>query len=207
MNKKIKRNLIFFWFALASNSNAIAFDNSEGGLFIEPMVTYERGKALVNLPTPFNSSRSTVNGLGVGLRLGLHVYESVFIGIDGRYLRPTYKNADTRIDRYAHAHNYGPIIGFQMPTHYGVRVWGSYIMGGEMDVQQDNGIDFTFKRGRGYRVGGGVKLTLVSLNLEYQDIKYDKTQLNDAGIFTGATHSIDQTNKSIIASVSFPFAL
>lgn len=46
------------------------------------MLTYERGETDVVLPSPFNSSDSTANGLGLGARLGVQVYESGFIALD-----------------------------------------------------------------------------------------------------------------------------
>lgn len=204
MKKTFPKNLLTIGLTLSLCAPVFA---NEAGLFVEPMLTYERGKADLDLPTPFNSSDSTVNGFGLGLRLGLHVYESVFVGIDGRYSRPKYKNDDTRVDRLANSYNFGPIVGIQMPTPIAARVWGSYIMGGEMDVAQDGDVDYKFKKGEGYRIGGGIKLAAVSLNLEYQDIKYDETELSDASIFSGTTSNAQQTNQSVIFSVSFPISI
>jgi hypothetical protein len=50
---------------------------------------------------------------------------------------------------------------------------------------------------------------VVSLNLEYQDIKYDKATLEEFGPFSSGTSfgSVNLTDKSWIASVSFPIAL
>lgn len=204
MKNHIKRNIVTLGLSFTACLPALAND---AGLFVEPMLTYERGKAKLQLPAPFNSSRSTVNGFGLGARLGLHVYESMFLGLDARYSRPTYKNEDTGVDRTADSYNIGPMIGVQMPTPFGVRVWAGYIMAGEMDVKRDDEVDFTFEKANGYRVGGGVKLTLVSLNLEYQDIKYDRAQLSNASIFSGTTSDVDQTNKSMVFSVSFPISI
>lgn len=184
-----------------------ALASNQGGLFIEPMLTYEKGEADVDLPDPFGSSHSTIDGFGVGGRLGFHVLESVFIGLDGRYSKPNYKNSDTDINSEASAYNYGPVVGIQMPTPLGIRVWAGYIAGGEMDVNKDEGVDFKFKDANGYRIGGGIKLAMVSLNLEYQQITYNETELSDAGIFSGSTSNVDQTNNSYIFSVSCPISL
>lgn len=193
--------------ALALLVSAPVLAENKGGLFIEPMLTYEQGESDVDLPAPFGSSHSTIDGFGVGGRLGFHVHEAIFIGLDGRYSKPNYKNNDTNIDSEASAYNYGPVVGFQMPTTLGIRVWASYIAGGEMDVDKDQGVDFKFKDGSGYRVGAGIKLALVSLNLEYQKVTYSETELNNAGIFTGSTSNVDQTNNSLIFSVSCPISL
>lgn len=193
--------------ALALLVSAPALANNQGGLFIEPMLTYENGEAEVDLPSPFGSSDSSVDGFGIGARLGFHFLESVFIGLDGRYSRPNYKNDDTDINSEASAYNYGPVVGIQMPTPLGIRVWAGYIAGAQMDVEEDEGVDIKFKDGSGYRVGGGIKLALVSLNLEYQQISYNETELSDAGIFSGSSSNVDQTNKSFIFSVSCPISL
>ena len=82
MKIKYKKILTIFGLTLATNMPAYA---QQGGLFVEPMVTYEKGKATVELPSPFGRSRSTVEGFGIGTRLGFHVLELVFIRSDGRY--------------------------------------------------------------------------------------------------------------------------
>lgn len=191
--------------ALLSSSAQAAL--KKGGLFIEPMVTYEKGNARVDFPSPFGSSTSTVDGFGLGARLGVHIFESVFIGADGRYSMPTYKNHDTGIDAKTTAYNYGPVIGVQMPTTLGIRVWTGYIMGGDMDLDKSKGVDLKFKDSYGYRVGGGIKLAMVSLNLEFQKIRYEKTELQNGGLFSGTTDKIKQTNDAFILSVSFPISL
>lgn len=197
----------FMLLGLATLVSLPAMANNQGGLFIEPMLTYEKGEADVDLPSPFGSSHSTIDGFGLGARLGFHVLESVFIGLDGRYSKPDYKNSDTDINSEASAFNYGPVVGIQMPTPLGIRVWAGYIAGGQMDVDKDQGVDFKFKDASGYRVGGGIKLAMVSLNLEYQQITYNETELSDAGIFSGSTSNVDQINNSYIFSVSCPISL
>lgn len=197
----------FMIIGLSLSLNVHAQSKEEGGLFVEPMVTYELGKADINLPSPFGSSESSVDGFGLGIRLGLHMFESVFIGLDGRYSKPNYENSDTGVDSRADSYNYGPMIGFQMPTAFGLRVWAAYIADGEIDVERDGEVDFKFEDGEGYRIGAGIKLTLVSLNLEYQDIEYVQTQLSGAGVFDGTTNNVAHTNESVVFSVSFPFSL
>lgn len=201
----MKQKLCTLGLALLVSLPVIAAN--QGGLFIEPMLTYENGDAEVDLPSPFNSSDSSVDGFGIGGRLGFHFLESVFVGIDGRYSKPTYKNDDTNISTDATAYNYGPVVGIQLPTPLGIRVWAGYIAGGQMDLEEDQGVDLKFKDGSGYRIGGGIKLALVSLNLEYQQMNYKETELEDAGIFTGTTNDVDQKNSSYVFSVSFPFSL
>ncbi len=191
--------------ALTSFS-ALAAD-SKGGVFIEPMLTYESGTSEVSFPSPAGNSESDFDAIGIGARLGFHVHEAIFLGIDGRYSKVEFENDDTDIDTDGSSYNLGPVIGFQMPTTLGLRVWASYVMAGEMDLDEDRDIDVTFKDISGYRVGAGIKLAMVSLNLEYQNVEYDKVTVKDAGFFSGSTNNVDAENKSYILSVSFPISL
>ncbi len=192
---------------LALLTSVSAYADNNGGIFVEPMLTYESGTSDVDFPAPVNSSTSDISGFGLGARLGLHVAEVVFLGVDGRYSMPTYENDDTDIKTRGTSYNFGPVVGIQMPTDLGIRVWGGYIMGGEMDLEKDQGIDLKFKDASGYRVGAGIKLSAVSLNLEYQQLEYAETELQDAGFFSGTTKNVDSTNRSFIVSVSFPISI
>ena len=182
-------------------------ETKDGGLFVEPMLTYEKGESDVDYPAPFGDAKGDVEGFGAGARLGFHIMESLFIGADGRYSKVDFDNDDPDFKADASAYNYGPVVGIQMPTEIGLRVWGNYIMGGQMDLDEKNDVDLKLKEASGYRVGAGVKLGPVSLNVEYQQITYDKTELEDAGIFSGSTNDIDADIKSYILSVSFPISL
>ncbi len=177
------------------------------GLFVEPMLTYEQGESNIDYPAPFGGSDGDIEGFGVGARLGVHVWESVFLGADARYSKPRFDNDDPDFSTDATAYNFGPVVGVQMPTLLGLRVWGNYIMGGELDLEERNSVDLKLKNASGYRVGAGVKLGPVSLNLEYQQVEYDKAELQDAGIFSGSTDNVDADIKSYIVSVSFPISL
>ncbi len=192
---------------LAVLTSFAAMADDKGGLFIEPMLTYESGSSKVDFPSPANSSDSDISGFGLGARLGFHVHEAVFLGIDGRYSMLEYKNDDTDINTDATAYNWGPVVGIQMPTTLGLRVWASYIVGAQIDPEKDQGIDLKFKDGSGYRVGGGIKIAAVSLNLEYQEINYAETELQDAGFFSGSTRDVESDNRSLILSVSFPISI
>lgn len=178
-----------------------------GGVFVEPMLTYESGTSEVSFPSPAGNSESDFDAVGIGARFGFHIHEAIFLGVDGRYSQVDYENDDTNIKTDGESYNLGPVVGFQMPTTLGLRVWASYIMAGELDLDEDQGIDATFEDASGYRVGAGIKLSMVSLNLEYQHIEYDKTTLKDAGFFSGSTSNVDADNKSYILSVSFPISL
>lgn len=186
-----------------------ALAENKGGIFVEPILSYERGEGDIDFPAPFNSSDTDVDGFGVGARLGFHIFESVLIGADGRYSMPRFKDSALDQDVDAKAYNYGPVVGIQMPTELGIRVWGGYIMDGELDPEKDRNVDEKFTQAKGYRVGAGIKLSIVSLNLEYQDLTYEKTELQEVGVFNPgySRGDVELKNQSWILSVSFPISI
>lgn len=196
--------------ALFTLLTSIVFARAEAsGLFVEPMVTYESGSGDINFPAPINSSDSKVKGFGVGARVGGQVWNMVFAGIDGRYSIPKLKDTTLNQDIKSKAWNVGPMVGIQMPTALGLRFWGSWILAGELDPDNDKGVDEKFKSGNGFRIGGGLRVALISLNAEYQHIKYDETEIQEIGVFTPgySTNDIVLKNNSFIVSVSIPINL
>jgi hypothetical protein len=143
------------------------------GPFVDPSLTYEKGDGNVNYPASFSSGKGELDGFGIGARAGVHVSEIVFVGIDARYSMLKYKDTTANYDESATAFNWGPVAGVQMPIA-GLRVWGSYIIGGELDPDSGNSFDVKFKGVDGYRVGAGVRVLITSLNLEYQKLSYDE---------------------------------
>jgi hypothetical protein len=203
MIKKYFKHIAVCGFSVFTLTSAGA---AVGGLFVEPMLTYEKGDATVNFPAPFGNSDSTVNGFGVGVRGGIHIIDTVFVGADLRYSMPTYRNSKTGISTDATAFNYGIVAGIHLPI-VGLRAWAGYILGGGLDPDKSQGIDLNFVNADGFRIGAGYQLAMVSLNLEYQHMNYGTTEVQNAGIFTGPTNSIVQDNDSIIFGISFPVAL
>lgn len=200
----------FIGFALLSIFNVNnSFALEKGGIFVEPMLTYERGDGHINFPSPINTSESTLRGFGIGARLGMHVFESVFIAADARYSIPTLTDTTLNQDVKSNSYNFGPTVGVQMPWVVGLRVWGGYILGGVVDPDSDKRVNEKFKSGNGWRIGAGLKLAMTSLNIEYQDIKYDETLIEEVGIFTPGyvANNVQLRNKSWVLSVSFPLAL
>jgi len=180
----------------------------EAGAFIEPAVTYETGDSKVSNQI-FGSANGAVNGYGIALRAGGHIYESILLGVDGRYSFPDVKNNGTGTNTAGTAYNWGPVIGFQMPD-IGLRVWGGYVANGNIDPNGDK-LNVKYDNGEGYRVGAGFKVYDVSLNVEYADIKYHNTVVQSVRSFVPNNgidfNSVRYENKSYTASVSFPFAL
>lgn len=197
---------IFFASILGVVSNVQA--ESAVGVFIEPSITLESGSTEGNFPAPLKNSDGDLDGLGIGLRGGIHVTDIVFLGLDLCYSHPNFDDSSVNYDAGATATNWGPVIGAQLPI-VGLRTWGSVILGARLDPKRSGNFDVLFNEATGYRIGAGFKVALVSLNLEYQYIEYDKTTLQALGPFSSnsALNSVKLEQSSLIASVSFPLAL
>ncbi|MGZ3788157.1 MAG: outer membrane beta-barrel protein [Bacteriovorax sp.] len=180
-----------------------------GGAFLEPLVSYETGTGDVSFPPPINSSDSKVRGFGLGARAGIQALDVLFVGIDGRYSFPKFKDANLSQDIKSNAWNLGPMVGIQMPTIVGLRFFGTWILTGELDPDKDKGVDEKFKSANGFRLGGGFRIGLISLNAEYQYVKYDETTIEQVGVFNPGfnANDIQLSNKSFIFSVSFPIGI
>lgn len=168
------------------------------GVFFEPGVTYQDTETRVDWPI-LNDSTGKNKGAGAMLRLGMHASEIIFIGVDARYGQTRLSDSAFNTEVDATGFNYGLAAGVQMPV-VGLRVLGSYVLGGELDPKSDQGVDFKLKEPKGYRLGAGFQILMLSLNLEYQDLKYEKADI------TGVANNVDatMTDKGWIASVTFP---
>lgn len=181
---------------------------SKGGLFVEPGLSYEVSDSSVSWPSPFSSSSGSANGFGLLGKAGIHINESVFVAIDGRYQQLKFKDSTNHYNADANAFNIGPVIGVQMPN-LGLRVWGGYVLAGEMDPQASNGLDARFSEAHGFRVGTGFRIAALSLNLEYQDLDYGRSELEQLGPFSTnvQSESIRLENKSYVLSLTFPLEM
>lgn len=205
---KTHLKLICTVFTVCTAMSTAAQASEDGGLFIEPAITYETGDSTVNWPSPFSNSTGKVEGFGLGARLGFHINKAFFLGFDGRYSMPNFKDSSVNYDAKATAANWGPVVGVQMPD-MGLRIWGTYVMGGELNPEKSGNFDVKVKDPTGYRAGVGFHVASVSLNLEYQQLKYDTSILEQVGSYSANTSFSNVTleNKSWIASVSFPVEL
>ena len=181
--------------------SAKSFAFGAAGLLLEPMVTYQTGEQHVHNPAPFNDSNDSSKGVGLGLRAGVHLLDIVFVALDGRYSRPNYHSDALGGNAFADQSNLGVTAGVQTPI-LGIRLWGTYIFTGELDPAEINNVNVRFHDFDGYRVGAGLYVSVVSLNVEYQDGHYRKTDgQNGMGYSTSNIQSHDQ---SVIFSVSAP---
>lgn len=190
--------------------SSAAFAQKSGGLFVEPLLQYENTTSEIEtsqLPLVSDDTSGTTKGFGLGARLGAHVGEVVFLAGDVRYTRADlsdsfYESASTT------GHNYGVTLGAQTPF-FGVRVWGTAVLGGELDPAAGiSDLDLKFKEAKGHRVGAGIHFAAVAVNLEYQDLKYDRTEIESAGTLTlNSDTQVDANQKGLILSVGFPIEL
>ena len=87
-------------------------------------------------------------------------------------------------------------------------MWNTFILDGSLNPDSINSVDVEYKGFNGYRIGGGLYIAIISLNLEYQEAKYKSTNVQSAGPFApGTLDNVNGTEKSIILSLSFPLAL
>lgn len=202
------KNIIMLSFCISLSAFAAEgeSEDSKAGLFVEPALTYEIGKTSVNYPAPLSDSTGNVDGFGVGARVGFHLNEAFFVGGDLRFAMPQFEDSAVNYNAKATAMNWAPVVGFQMPD-LGLRLWGSYIIGGQLDPEASGSFDVKYLDASGYRVGAGFRLAMVSLNLEYQQLKYGQAELEQIGPFSPGTalSSVNLETKSWLASVSFPF--
>jgi hypothetical protein len=185
-----------------------AFAAGDAGLFVEPGVTYSQYDSSIDYPAPFSNSKGEVKGFGLMARLGFHISDVVFVAADARYSMPKFKDSTNNLDANAKQMDIGPVVGVQMPV-VGLRVWGEYVAASQLDPDASNGFDYKFTDGKGYRIGAGFRVAIVSLNLEYQKIDYDKTTVQQLGGFATNTDTdmIHFNGEGWVASVSFPLEL
>jgi hypothetical protein len=192
-------------FALTS---ATALASEVAGFWVEPMITYEKNDTKTDFPAPFSNSTGTTEGAGLGARLGFQFADIFFVGIDGRYAKPRYKDSSNNLDADSTKYNYGPMVGVQTPL-LGIKVWGQYILDGVLDPEASNNTNFKYEKAYGTRVGLGVHFVAVSINLEYQDIKYNSATIEQAGPFTStnAQDNINLHEQGYVVSIGFPIGL
>lgn len=173
------------------------------GLFLEPGIFYEKGDNNIDWPSPLSSSTGTTKGFGVDLKLGLHWNSVVFLALDGTYSKVKFENSATDYSADATSTTYGAVIGGQFPV-LGLRAWGGYVFGGKLDPDEDGGYDVKFEDPKGLKVGVGFKIFFVSINVEYMDLKYDKSYIEKP---TNMSFDNKLENKVGMVSLSFPLSL
>lgn len=197
------KKIALFYLVLIASMTSYAY--AEGpGLFLEPGVSYQYTKGDINYPAPFTNANNKVRGLGVLTRAGLHVASILFVGADGRYAWPRVKDPNNNLNSTANSWDVAPVIGLQMPT-IGLRIWGEYVIAGNLDPRDTNGVNLKFEDPTGWRAGAGFRIYNISLNLEYQRVRYDTITNQRIGTFSATSFQNNSfTNEGFIGSVSFP---
>ena len=155
----------------------------------------------MNYASGLINSNATTKGFGVMVRAGIHVYDRFFIAADGRYSMLKYNDNANHYTESASGWDLSPVIGIQMPD-MGPRLFAGYIVTGSLDPKGTNGIDPMLDQASGFRVGAGLKMRQCSVNLEWQSLRYGKSELQ---LSNGAAPiSFDYKSDGMVASVSFP---
>jgi opacity protein-like surface antigen len=178
----------------------------KGGPMIEPFIFASQSEGAVEVEGvgAINESSDFREG-GIGLRLGGHVSEIIFLAADARYARTSYDNDAFYSDADATQYNYGITLGAQTPWA-GIRVWGTSVLGGEFNPNAGaNDLDVKFGGAGGYRVGAGLHIAAISLNLEYEDLDYGNTDIESPG--TTTVTGVDASQQGYTLSIGFPVEL
>ncbi|MBO9666821.1 MAG: hypothetical protein J7501_08400 [Bdellovibrio sp.] len=190
-------------FRLAVTAALLLFSaKSMAWFYLEPGVFYEGGNSTIEWPAPLSDSDGTTKGFGVDLKIGAHFAgDMLFVALDGSYSKPQFENSANHYKADATSTTYGAIIGIQTPVL--VRAWAGYVFGGTLDPDKDNGFDVKFEEAKGPKVGVGVKIAIVAINVEYMELTYSKGTIDVAPGVTGNLD--DYKNKVGMLNVSFPF--
>lgn len=190
--KNIKFAFIAMLFVVPAVSNA--------AFFFEPGVTYQSHD--IKVMSGLGDSSGTNKGLGLGLRLGTHFSDLLFAGVDARYAMTKFEDSSANSSADAKNMDLAPFIGVQMPI-VGLRFWAAYTLWGEIDPDSSGGLDPKLEKANGLRLGAGFHILMVSLNLEYQDLKYDDVSVGTPLGNVSADHA---TAKGVSLGVSFPLS-
>jgi hypothetical protein len=181
-----------------------------GGVFLEPMILGSSQESSIKASQVSYFADDTtgkIEAAGLGVKLGAHLNEVFILGVDLRYARQMMKDSFYE-NATGNSYTFGPTVAVQMPF-YGLRLLGTYVMNGEFDPEPGTyGLDLGFREARGPRYGIGFRALAVSINLEYEDLVYDKTNIQAIGeTQVDSATNVDYGSKGYNLSVSFPMQL
>jgi hypothetical protein len=184
---------------------------SRSGFYIEPLIFASQEDTKVEtsqFPLVNSDTDGKARGYGIGLRLGGHVAESLLLGVDARYAKVRMDDSTFYSDTNANVYNIAPMVAVQTPW-WGLRLMAGYVVAGENDPDAGvNGVNLKFKEAQGWRVGAGVHVGSVGVNLEYQDLKYNSTEIQSVGsVALNTNTSVDADTKGYALSLSFPIEM
>lgn len=182
-------------------------DKKDAGFFLEPSILYETGEGKIDFKS-IAQPDGDLKGAGVGLRLGSHFKDVFFIALDAAYSEPEFTDDNGNFDYDLKSWLAGVTVGLQTPVA-GLRVWGGYVPFGEIKFEGRGSNDTTvkYKDPQLWKLGAGLRIKAISLNLEYLNGDYTKLQVENAGSLLSGSYDGDATRESWIASISFPLAL
>ncbi len=130
-------------------------------------VNFEKHES--HLIVPYPMKLSAIQIVKMETRKLIHFLKRAFVGVSANYSTgPSYSN-------------YGPVIGIQLPSRIGLRLWGGLSQGRTMDMQKDYIMDSKASGFNGHRVGMGIKLKGdLNLDLEYQTIDGQQSARNNS---------------------------
>jgi hypothetical protein len=176
-----------------------------GGFYIEPGLIGVNHDADFKMSSGSADSTGNSKGVGLDLKLGGHIADTVLLALDAQYQRAhfdesAYEGADVN------SYNWGPMVGVQTPV-FGARLWTTYVLDGIYDPSSGaNGFDTKSKDPYGWRFGVGFRVSVVSINLEYEDLTYRSTDIESTGSLASAPN-VDFAQRGYGLSVSFPMDL
>lgn len=181
-------------------------DRRPGGFFVEPGIVGSSQETDLNAGIGSDVD-GTSEAFGADLKLGGHIMEGFFLGANGRYQRAQFEGTALE-DTDADVWNWGPVAGFQAPFA-GARIYGTYVVDGSYNPESGNrGVDLRFEEPYGWRGGIGFRLSNVSLNLEYEDLTYNNTEVESVGDFAiGTAEEAEFSQRGYALMLSFPIEL
>jgi hypothetical protein len=203
-------SLLLFAVCFAHHAQAADNPSTKGsGLYLEPGAVYEfKGNGSINGNFAGGANLLSGNETGPGgtLRVGANVYKIFFAGLEGLYLRDT---QDTRLGNFTgNEYGGGVFAGVQMPWVVGLRVWGGYLPWVVDDFDKTNGFRPHFSDGRGWKVGAGFRVSIVSINVEYMRLNFHSASVDiDGGSSVGSSSDITHKQDAWLAGISFPLTL
>jgi hypothetical protein len=179
------------------------------GFFVEPMITGQQADSTIEtsaLPVINDDTSGTTTGYGLGAKVGAHFQKTIDVYLDGRWAQQDFKDSSYS-SASGDSWTVGPGLAWETPWA-GLRFTGTYVMDGEFDPESGaSGVDMKFNEPTGARLGVGFKIAAVSLNLEYEDLTYDKSDIESFGSFAANTGTtVDYSSRGYIFNLGFPLS-
>lgn len=192
--------------ATTSTTDAPAEERiSRGGFFLEPMIFASQEDMSVET-SGFGDTSGSARSYGAALRFGGHISEIALLGLDARYSKANIDGTSYG-DVDADVYNIAPMVGLQTPLA-GIRLTAGYVLAGENNPDGGNTFDVKFKEAQGWRLGAGIHILAVSVNLEYQDLTYNTTEVESVGpLATSSDFDVDANTQGYALTVGFPIEL